>query len=109
MKWEIYKKMTLEHRVEWDYRFKENLKWEIGCPWVNIMIIWMTISTAMLIWFISMKEYLEVPGAVEIVGLATSISGVMLVVWCLEIVLKVGVLIFWNIKANKWLKQNGYK
>lgn len=109
MKWEIYQKMTPSDKEEWTFKFKDN-DWPISGHFIYLMIVWSTISLFILIDFIMMKQWLEgYENYMPLFTQAASISGAILVVWIIEIALKIGIYIYNEWKANKWLKQKGYK
>ena len=102
--------MTSKDKEEWNYRFKDNLEWNLGSPFTYMMIIWLTIQVSIMSYFLVLKEYIDVALTLSsVMSLATSITACMIIVWGVDIAIKVGVYVYWSIKAGKWLKEKGYK
>jgi len=111
LKWETYNKMKSKDKEEWNYRFKDNIEYRgAPSPVLSILVIWLVFQSTIMVYFLMMKEYVDVAlGFTDALIYISSIAFVMLLVWIISITIGVGTLIYWNIKAQKWLKSKGYK
>jgi len=111
MKWEKYNIMTLEHKEEWNFKFKDKLDYK---PNYNIFII--TALLMLTVGFLSLTQLFSVNGIVdssmsftEVYVLSLKIILVNILILFAYIMIDISSLIYYNIKNHYWLKQRGYK
>lgn len=111
LKWDKYKLMTPADKEEWNYRFKDHIEYSgAPSPILSILIIWLVFQTTLMVYFLMMKEYLDVAlSFTDAFVYVCSIALVMLLAWIISLLVGVIILVYWNIQANKWLKSRGYK
>ena len=111
LKWEKYSKMKSKDKEEWNYRFKDNIEYHgAPSPVLSIVVIWLVFQSTLMVYFLMLKEYVDVAlGFSDVLVYISSIAFIMLLAWLISLTIGVVTLIYWNIKAQKWLKLKGYK
>lgn len=106
MNWEIYKKLTLEQREEWKFKYNCNLPYFNMMPWIVALwlIIGQTLSTSLII----LKEYVPYSGDVlKLIQMGMYYTKLMLIV-CVIVYSSYLMDYFWiKHKEKKWLKEIG--
>lgn len=111
LKWETYQKMKAKDKEEWNYRFKDNIEYHgASSPVLSIVVIWLVFQSTLMVYFLMMKEYVDVAlGFSDALVYISSIAFVMLIVWLISLSIGLISLVYWNLKAQKWLKLKGYR
>jgi len=110
LKWDKYNLMTPEHKEEWNYRFKEKIEPKSNSPVTYIMLIVLTFSLSTMIYFLVLKEYVNVALTMQdAFSMSMQTSLFMTAVWALDIVVTNAITLYWYYQSRKWLNDRGYK
>lgn len=110
MKWDKYKLMSPEDKEEWNYRFKDNLIYNVRSgSFMYLALLFLSISMFMMTYFIVIKEYIDTPYTMAtLMSNVGVISLVLLSSWIIEVIYEPCRYYYWVYKSNKWLKEKGY-
>ena len=109
MKWETYCKLSIEHREEWNFRFKD-----INLPSIDVGYIfglWMVVTSYMAICLVIIKGYIDLPtfSFLKLMGRLMGFTSAVIVAYLVDILGQFWYYSFKCLQAHKWLKERGYK
>jgi hypothetical protein len=111
MKWEDYSNMSLEHRIEWNYRFKDKVNYTLSTNYFIISIaLMLCVGFFSAVQLLIFKEYVSFSNnASYYYTLGIKVMGVNVLMLLVHVFIDLFQLIYFNYKSYKWLKERGYK
>lgn len=107
--WKIYKEMNEEERLEYNFKFGEELDRPNSIIWLVIFYSFITLFMGISLVILQVPDIQIESTIYDNLGYVMSVTSIILIIVVMEYLIYIIRAIIRHRNENKWLKERGYK